>query len=149
MPTSRQYDSSRCATAVPSATSRGSSVSPRSDSSPSSTACAPSDSAAASSAPNAAVADSLVSPACVVHGTVRGSVLGPGVVVEPGASVLDSVVLADTVVRCGATVTRAILDERIEVGADARIGHPDGTITVTGRGTAVAAETELDAEDDQ
>ena len=49
--------------------------------------------------PGAAVEDSLVSPACVVCGTVRGSVLGPGVVVEPGASVVDSVVLADTVVR--------------------------------------------------
>jgi glucose-1-phosphate adenylyltransferase len=95
------------------------------------------------------VSDSLVSPACVVYGTVRGSVLGPGVVVEAGAAVVDSVLLADTVVRAGASVTRAVLDERTEVGADARVGRPAGGIPVTGRGVAVAAGTELDAEDGQ
>ena len=34
--------------------------------------------------PGCEVADSLVAPACVLHGTVERSVLGPGVVVERG-----------------------------------------------------------------
>lgn len=99
--------------------------------------------------PGAEVEDSLVSPACVVYGSVRGSVLGPGVVVEPGASVVDSVVLADTVVRSGAAVDRAILDERTEVGADARVGRAGAGITVTGRGAELAAGTEFASEEEQ
>jgi ADP-glucose pyrophosphorylase len=80
---------------------------------------------------------------------MRGSVLGPGVVVEPGLSVVDSAVLADTVVRSGATVTRAIRDEHTEVGVDARVGRAGGGITVTGGDTGVAAGTEFATEEDQ
>ena len=43
----------------------------------------------------AQVVDSMVSPGCRVAGTVVRSVLGPGVVVEPGAVVRDSVLFSD------------------------------------------------------
>lgn len=85
----------------------------------------------------ATVSDSLLAPAAVIRGTVHGSVLGPGVRVEEGAEVLDSVLLADCVVRAGARVERAVLDERTEVGEGARAGRPDGGLTVTRRGTTV------------
>lgn len=85
----------------------------------------------------ARVEDSLVAPAAVLRGSVRGSVLGPGCRVEDGAEVVDSVLLADCVVRAGARVERAVLDERTEVGRDARVGAADGPITVTRRGTTV------------
>ena len=88
----------------------------------------------------ATVSDSLVAPAAVVRGTVRGSVLGSGVRVEDGATVLDSVLLADCVVRSGARVERAVLDERTEVGAGARVGASDGDLAVTRRDTRVPAE---------
>jgi glucose-1-phosphate adenylyltransferase len=52
--------------------------------------------------------DALLSPGCDVAGTVRRSVLSPGVVVEPGAEVVDSVLLYDVVVRTGARVQRAV-----------------------------------------
>jgi glucose-1-phosphate adenylyltransferase len=87
--------------------------------------------------PGAQITDSLLAPAGVVYGTVRGSVLGPGVVVETGASVLDSVVLADTVVRAGATVTRAIVDEHAQIGAGSTVGAAGGELTVLARGTSV------------
>ena len=45
----------------------------------------------------------------------RRSVLGPGVVVEPGAEVLDSVVFADPWVRGGARVHWSVVDTRCEV----------------------------------
>jgi glucose-1-phosphate adenylyltransferase len=89
------------------------------------------------------VADSLVAPACVLHGTVERSVLGPGVVVEAGATVRDSVVLADAVVRAGATVERAVLDERTRVGAGARFGRAGGGITVTRRDARLADGSDL------
>lgn len=66
--------------------------------------------------------DSLLSPAADVAGLVSGSVLGPGVVVEKGAEVHDSVVMEDCVIRAGAVVRTSVLDERCEVLASARVG---------------------------
>ncbi|WP_107774898.1 glucose-1-phosphate adenylyltransferase family protein [Nocardioides sediminis] len=68
------------------------------------------------------VSDSLLSPGCDVSGEVIGSVLGPGVVVEKGAVVRDSVLMEDCVVRSGAEVCTAVLDERCEVLGGARVG---------------------------
>jgi glucose-1-phosphate adenylyltransferase len=67
-------------------------------------------------------ARSLVAPGAHVAGEVDGSVLSPGVSVEPGARVTDSVLLDGVRVCAGARVDRAILDKRVEVGAGARIG---------------------------
>jgi glucose-1-phosphate adenylyltransferase len=64
----------------------------------------------------------LLSPGSVVAGEVVRSVLGPGVVVEPGASVRDAVVLDDCVIAAGARVVRAVLDRGVRVGPDARVG---------------------------
>jgi glucose-1-phosphate adenylyltransferase len=67
----------------------------------------------------------LLSPGTVVAGTVARSVLGPGVVVERGATVRDAVLLEDCVVAAGARVERAVLDRAVRVGPDARVGGPD------------------------
>lgn len=53
--------------------------------------------------------------------TVRRSVLGAGVAVGEGASVLDAVLLPGAVVEAGATVERSVLGRRAQVGAGARI----------------------------
>jgi glucose-1-phosphate adenylyltransferase len=70
------------------------------------------------------VVDSMVSPGCRVHGRVVRSVLGPGVVVEAGAVVRDSVVFQDAVVEAGATVDWAIVDRRCVIGREATLGEP-------------------------
>jgi glucose-1-phosphate adenylyltransferase len=80
--------------------------------------------------------DALLSPGADVAGTVRRSVLSPGVVVEPGAEVVESVLLPGVVVRAGATVRRAVLDEDVEVQAGRSVGG-DGELTVVGRGEQV------------
>jgi glucose-1-phosphate adenylyltransferase len=64
----------------------------------------------------------LLSPGAVVAGEVTRSVLGPGVVVEPGAAVRDAVLLEDCVVAAGARVERAVLDRGVRVGRGARVG---------------------------
>ncbi len=91
-----------------------------------------------------AVVDSLLSPGARVSGLVRGSVLGPGVVVEAGAEVHDSVLFADTVVRAGAVVHGAVVDTGCEVTAGARVGAPDpdvlsdpDRVTLVGRDSRV------------
>ncbi|WP_157559499.1 glucose-1-phosphate adenylyltransferase family protein [Nocardioides sp. Soil777] len=93
------------------------------------------------------VSDSLLSPGCDVSGEVVGSVLGPGVVVEKGAVVRDSVLMEDCVVRAGAEVRTAVLDERCEVLRGARVGADttarlvrDEHLVLAGRDCRVAGE---------
>ena len=69
--------------------------------------------------------DSLLSNGCVIEGMVVNSVLSPGVRVERGAIVRDSVIMNDTEIRAGAVVDRCVLDKEIEVDAGARIGVGD------------------------
>jgi glucose-1-phosphate adenylyltransferase len=73
----------------------------------------------------ARVTRSMVSHGCVIHGTVEHSILSPGVRVEAGAVVRDSIVMFDTVVGAGATVDRAILDKDCVVGPGSRVGDGD------------------------
>jgi glucose-1-phosphate adenylyltransferase len=74
---------------------------------------------------SARLEQALLSPGTVVAGTVVRSVLGPGVVVEPGATVRDAVLGDDCVVAAGAPVQRAVLDRGVRVGPGARVGGPD------------------------
>jgi glucose-1-phosphate adenylyltransferase len=66
--------------------------------------------------------NSMASNGCVITGTVINSILSPGVVVEKGAVVRDSVIMNDTVVRARAVVNRCILDKEVEVGANSQLG---------------------------
>ncbi|PYF99560.1 glucose-1-phosphate adenylyltransferase [Georgenia satyanarayanai] len=82
------------------------------------------------------VEDSLLSPGVVVEGTVRRSVLAPGVQVAPGAQVVDSVLLDDVRVGPGATVRRSVVDEGARVRGRAEVGG-DGEVTLVGAGSVV------------
>lgn len=68
------------------------------------------------------VTDSMISDGCEISGAVRNSVLGPGVVVEPGGQVRDSVLGADVIVRSGGTVDWSILGQGCEIGGGAKVG---------------------------
>jgi glucose-1-phosphate adenylyltransferase len=93
---------------------------------------------------SAVVDESLISGGTRVAGEVRGSVLSPGVVVEPGATVVDSVLLPGVRVRSGASVTRAVLDDGVDIGKQAVVGG-DGDITLVGRRARVGEGTEVAA----
>jgi glucose-1-phosphate adenylyltransferase len=74
-----------------------------------------------------------------------GSVLGPGVVVEKGAEVHDSVVMEDCVIRAGAVVRTTVLDDRCDVAPRARVGDEpttrvarDEDVVLVGRDCVVA-----------
>ncbi|MEO8572151.1 MAG: hypothetical protein ABI553_10690, partial [Chloroflexota bacterium] len=72
--------------------------------------------------PTAQVHRSLISHGCVIDGTVVNSVLSPGVRVDVGAVVRDSIVMFDSVIRSGAVVDRAILDKDVVIGQGAIVG---------------------------
>src|SRR4029078_11461217 len=71
----------------------------------------------------AVVRESLVSPGASIDGTVLRSVISPGVVVEPGAEVRDSVIQHRCVIRSGAVVDRCIVDKEVSVGRNALPGE--------------------------
>jgi glucose-1-phosphate adenylyltransferase len=73
--------------------------------------------------PTAQVHKSLISHGCEIAGTVVNSVLSPGVRVDVGAVVRDSIVMFDSVIRSGAVVDRAILDKEVVVGQGAIVGE--------------------------
>jgi glucose-1-phosphate adenylyltransferase len=75
--------------------------------------------------PTAQVHRSLISHGCVIDGTVVNSVLSPGVRVDVGAVVRDSIVMFDTVIRTGAVIDRAILDKEVVVGQGSIVGDGD------------------------
>lgn len=99
----------------------------------------------------AEVRSSLVCCDTIVEGTAERSILSPGVVVERGAVVRDSVIMHGSRVAAGAVVDRAILDKDVCVGPGARVGcgevvpnraHPQtlsSGVTVIGKGALIPA----------
>jgi glucose-1-phosphate adenylyltransferase len=83
--------------------------------------------------------DSVVSEGVIVcGGTVRRSVLSPGVRVDRQALVEDSVLMHDVVVGRGAVVRRAVIDKNVRIPPGARVGvDPQAD---RARGLVVSAE---------
>jgi glucose-1-phosphate adenylyltransferase len=93
--------------------------------------------ASARIAAGAAVESSLLAPGSRVAGTVSGSVVGRGAIVEAGAVVRDSVLLPGSVVRDGGTVERVIVDDAVEVCGGASVGERGGDIALVGQRAVV------------
>ena len=72
--------------------------------------------------PRARLTQVLLTPGCEVEGRVRRSVLFPGVVIEEGAVVEDSILLYDTRVGAGARLKKVITDKRVTIGEGCRVG---------------------------
>ncbi len=91
---------------------------------------------------NAEIDDSVIALGCEIGGAVKHSVLSSNVVIEEGATVRDSVLMAGTVVKKGAVVEHAIVDENVVIEEGARVGEPkenSAGIAVLGRNITVAA----------
>ena len=97
---------------------------------------------------NAQVINSSVTAGCEILGTVKNSVLGPGVTVGEGAVVEDSVIMENVVIEAGATVRYAILDSGVSIGRDAKVGEDRATaseVAVVGADVAVPAGAVIEA----
>lgn len=75
--------------------------------------------------PAATVDNNLLSNGCIVHGAVQRSILSPGVRVAEGATVVNSIILHETVIEAGARVENCIVDKNCIIRANAQVGHGD------------------------
>jgi len=73
-------------------------------------------------ASTASVKKSITGAGNEIYGRVENSVLGAGVVIEEGASVVDSIIMKNTVIKKGAQVEKSIIAEDCEIGENAKIG---------------------------
>ena len=71
---------------------------------------------------DAKVGRCIIGEGTEIYGEVENSVIGSGVVIEPGAVVKDSIIMQDTVVGAGGHVDKAIVAENVKIGAGARLG---------------------------
>ena len=78
--------------------------------------------------PGADVQDSLVANGCRIAGRVRNSVLFPGVTVQAGAEVVDSVVMQDVLVSVSARIQRAIVDKFVRVDPGVLLGSGERSL---------------------
>jgi len=74
----------------------------------------------------ALISQALLSNGCIVAGTVKKSVLSPGVIIHPGATIINSVILNDTEVFPGAYIENSIIDKRCKIMENVVIG--DGKV---------------------
>ncbi len=88
-------------------------------------------------APSAVVNDCLVHSGSIVKGRATHSLLFPGVVVEEGALVEDSILFFDTVVGKNARLSRSITDIGVKIGSNSVVGSGGGELTVVGMMTSL------------
>ena len=75
------------------------------------------------------VQNAIITEGCSIKGNVKNSVLFPGVRVEPGAVIEDSIVFSYSRVGKDAHVMRSIIDKFVDVGGKSRIGvASEGTL---------------------
>ena len=76
------------------------------------------------------VKTSIVAEGCMIYGKVRNSVLFPGVFIEEGAEVEDSIIMSNTRVGTGSIISHCILGENVEIGSNAVIGRGENITNV-------------------
>jgi glucose-1-phosphate adenylyltransferase len=67
----------------------------------------------------------LIDLGCIINGHVEHSVLSPGVYIEEGAVVRDSIIFDNCLIESGAIVERSIIDKEVVVGKNAYVGYGD------------------------
>lgn len=100
--------------------------------------------------PSADISNSLIYNGCLVEGKVENSIIFPGVHVEQGASVKDSVLFFDNVIGKEARIEKVISDVNNTIGRESVIGSsspPDGSeITTIGWNNYLPEGTRIDSD---
>jgi len=71
------------------------------------------------------VDNSMVYNGCIIDGTVRNSILFPGVHVKAGAEIHDSILFFDNIVHQGVRLNRVVSDVNTVFNPEVRVGTPE------------------------
>jgi glucose-1-phosphate adenylyltransferase len=106
---------------------------------------------------NANVSNSVISRGCLIKGTVERSILSPGVIIEDGAVVRNSVIMHDCHILKDATVDNMVSDKDVIFGQRCQIGisgentpnqdfpkYLNTGITIIGKGAIVPDDTQIE-----
>ncbi len=87
------------------------------------------------------IENSIVSEGCDINGHVDYSILFSNVVIEEGASVIDSIIMPGSVIKSGAVVEYAMIAENCVIGENAHVGcRPEDIENLEDWGVAVIGE---------
>ena len=90
---------------------------------------------------SAIIKNSLLYSGCRIKGTVINSILFPGVEIDDGAVVEDSILFFDTKIGRNAKITRTITDDGVHTGRNVSVGDArDSEICIIGRGTDIPGD---------
>ena len=101
------------------------------------------------------IINSLIGRGCVIEGTVKHSILSPGVKIFKNAKVSDSIIFHDTAIDSNSIIEKCIIDKSVEIGKKVYIGYgesipnqkfPDHLftdITVIGKGVKVPSNVKI------
>ncbi len=73
----------------------------------------------------AKVENVCMAPGCVIRGTTENCILSPGVEIDAGATVKDSIIMHDSYIGKNCRVERAIIDKNVEITDGCIIGRPE------------------------
>lgn len=73
--------------------------------------------------PSACVKKSMIAEGCTIYGTVINSILFPGVLVEEGAVIQDSIVMSNSKICKNVSINKSIISELVTIGANSRLGE--------------------------
>ncbi|MCG8498799.1 MAG: glucose-1-phosphate adenylyltransferase [Firmicutes bacterium] len=74
------------------------------------------------------VKNSIVGDGSLIYGTVVNSIISPGVVIEEGAEIRNSIIMPNCHIQKEAKIDKAILDYRVKVGSNVRIGAGENIV---------------------
>jgi glucose-1-phosphate adenylyltransferase len=87
---------------------------------------------------SAIIKNSLLYSGCHIEGTAINSILFPGVEIDDGAVVKDSILFFDTKIGKNAKITRTIADNEVRTGRNVSVGDTHaGKLCIIGRGTDI------------
>lgn len=72
--------------------------------------------------PNGSVKRSLIAEGCMIYGSVRNSVIFPGVYIDEGAVIEDSIIMSNSRIGRDCLISHSIVSEKAEVGNDVKMG---------------------------
>lgn len=95
--------------------------------------------------PKGVVKTSVIAEGCMIYGTVRNSVLFPGVMAEEGSLIEDSIIMSDTVIGKNSIIKKSIIGEKAKIGNNVEIGSGENVVntfrpSVYNSGITVAGE---------